>query len=135
MEEFGGAFIYAMPDGVTSVGFVSGLDYRDPMFDPHVTFQHFKRHPFVASLLAGRADDPLRCEGAARKAGGTPFRARYADGVLIAGDAGGFLNSMRLKGIHLAMHTGMLAAESAFEAIASRRCVAARLKTLRRRDR
>src|SRR6188508_3250830 len=51
MEEFGGAFIYAMPDGVVSVGFVSGLDYRDPMFDPHITFQHFKQHPFVASLL------------------------------------------------------------------------------------
>jgi electron-transferring-flavoprotein dehydrogenase len=41
----------------------------------------------------------------------------YADGVLIVGDAGGFLNSMRLKGIHLAMRTGMLAAESAFEAV------------------
>ena len=41
----------------------------------------------------------------------------YMDGALIAGDAGGFLNSMRLKGIHLAMRTGMLAAESAFEAI------------------
>ena len=41
----------------------------------------------------------------------------YADGVLIAGDAGGFLNSMRLKGIHLAMRTGMLAAETAFDAV------------------
>ena len=36
-----------------SVGFVSGLDYRDPMFDPHVRFQHFKRHPFVSGLLEG----------------------------------------------------------------------------------
>ena len=41
----------------------------------------------------------------------------YADGVLIAGDAGGFLNSLRLKGIHLAMRTGMLAAEAAFDAV------------------
>ena len=41
----------------------------------------------------------------------------YADGVLIAGDAGGFVNSMRLKGIHLAMRTGMLAAETAFDAV------------------
>ena len=53
MEEFGGAFIYAMPDGLLSVGFVSGLDYRDPMFDPHLTFQRFKLHPFVSSLLEG----------------------------------------------------------------------------------
>ena len=74
MEEFGGAFIYAMPDGVMSVGFVSGLDYRDPMFDPHITFQHFKRHPFVASLLEGVrwfATARRRCPRAA----GTPFRA------------------------------------------------------------
>ena len=47
----------------------------------------------------------------------------YADGVLIAGDAGGFLNSLRLKGIHLAMRTGMLAAETAFEAVARERHV------------
>ncbi len=53
----------------------------------------------------------------------------YADGVLIAGDAGGFVNSMRLKGIHLAMRTGMLAAESAFEAIRANDTSAARLKS------
>ena len=53
MEEFGGAFIYAMPDGLLSVGFVAGLDYRDPMFDPHLVFQRFKQHPFVSGLLAG----------------------------------------------------------------------------------
>ena len=49
----------------------------------------------------------------------------HADGALIAGDAGGFLNSMRLKGIHLAMRTGMLAAETAFEAVRGRRHVSA----------
>ena len=42
-----------MPDGLLSVGFVVGLDYRDPMFDPHVAFQRFKQHPLVASLLEG----------------------------------------------------------------------------------
>ena len=127
MEEFGGAFIYAMPEGVTSVGFVSGLDYRDPMFDPHVTFQHFKRHPFVASLLEG--GQMIRYGAKALPEGGWHTIPRtYADGVLIAGDAGGFMNSMRLKGIHLAMHTGMLAAETAFEAIGAGDVSAARLK-------
>ncbi len=52
-DEFGGGFIYAMPDGALAVGFVCGLDYRDPMFDPHTRFQHFKRHPLVASILQG----------------------------------------------------------------------------------
>ena len=51
MEEFGGAFIYAMPDGVAVGRLRSGLDYNDPMFDPHIAFQQFKQHPFVASLL------------------------------------------------------------------------------------
>ena len=53
----------------------------------------------------------------------------YADGVLIAGDAGGFLNSMRLKGIHLAMRTGMLAAETAFEAVRAGNVSASALKS------
>ncbi len=127
MEEFGGAFIYAVPDGVTSVGFVSGLDYRDPMFDPHITFQHFKQHPFVASLLQG--GQMIRYGAKALPEGGWYTIPRvYADGLLIAGDAGGFLNSMRLKGIHLAMHTGMLAAESAFDAVRANDTSSSRLK-------
>jgi electron-transferring-flavoprotein dehydrogenase len=128
MEEFGGAFIYAMPDGVVSVGFVSGLDYRDPMFDPHITFQHFKRHPLVASLLEG--GQMVRYGAKALPEGGWHTIPRvYAGGLLIAGDAGGFLNSMRLKGIHLAMRTGMLAAESAFDAVRANDPSAARLKS------
>ena len=127
MEEFGGGFIYAMPDGVLSIGFVCGLDYRDPMFDPHIRFQHFKRHPFVASLLAG--GQMVRYGAKALPEGGWHTIPRvYADGLLIAGDAGGFLNSMRLKGIHLAMRTGMLAAESAFDAVASGDTSAQRLR-------
>ena len=128
MHEFGGGFIYAMPDGVVSVGFVAGLDYRDPMFDPHVSFQHFKRHPLVSSLLAG--GQMVRYGAKALPEGGWHTIPQvYADGVLIAGDAAGFLNSMRLKGIHLAMRTGMLAAETAFDAVRAGDVSAARLKT------
>ncbi len=116
LEEFGGGFIYAMPDGLTSVGFVAGLDYRDPMFDPHVSFQHFKLHPFVSSLLRG--GQMVRYGAKALPEGGWHTIPRvYANGVLLVGDAASFLNSMRLKGIHLAMRTGMLAAETAFEAV------------------
>ncbi len=59
----------------------------------------------------------------------------YMDGALIAGDAGGFLNSMRLKGIHLAMRTGMLAAEAAFEAIRAGDTSAASLQRYQDEDR
>ncbi|HET9368652.1 MAG TPA: electron transfer flavoprotein-ubiquinone oxidoreductase [Vicinamibacterales bacterium] len=116
MEEFGGAFIYALPDGILSVGFVSGLDYRDPMFDPHQVFNRFKQHPFVANLLSG--GKMIRYGAKALPEGGWHTVPRvHMSGALIAGDAGGFVNSMRLKGIHLAMRTGMLAAETAFDAV------------------
>ena len=116
MEEFGGAFVYALPDGVLSVGFVSGLDYQDPMFDPHQVFQRFKQHPFMRDLLAG--GKMIRYGAKALPEGGWHTVPRlHMDGALIAGDAGGFVNSMRLKGIHLAMRTGMLAAETTFEAV------------------
>ena len=116
MEEFGGGFIYALEDGLLSLGLVVGLDYRDPMFDPHIAFQHFKRHPLISSLLQG--GQMVRYGAKALPEGGWHTIPRlYADGALIAGDAGAFVNSMRLKGIHLAMRTGMLAAETAFDAI------------------
>jgi electron-transferring-flavoprotein dehydrogenase len=128
IEEFGGGFIYALPDGLLSVGFVCGLDYRDPMFDPHVRFQHFKRHPMVSSLLSG--GQMVRYGAKALPEGGWYTIPRvHTDGAVIAGDAGGFLNSIRLKGVHLAMRTGMLAAEASFEAVRSGDVSAAKLKT------
>jgi electron-transferring-flavoprotein dehydrogenase len=115
-DQFGGGFIYAMPQGRISLGFVVGLDYHDPLFDPHMAFNRFKQHPFISDLLNGGT--LIRYGAKALPEGGWNTIPRtYMDGALIAGDAGGFLNSMRLKGIHLAMRTGMLAAESAFEAI------------------
>lgn len=115
-EEFGGAFMYTLPGNVVSLGLVTGLDYRDPMFDPHVAFQHLKRHPLFASILEG--GQLIRYGAKALPEGGWyTIPKTYAPGALIAGDAAGFMNSVRLKGIHLAMRTGMFAAETAFEAI------------------
>jgi electron-transferring-flavoprotein dehydrogenase len=115
-KEFGGGFIYAMSETRLSVGFVAGLDYEDPMFDPHVAFQRFKLHPLVSQLLQG--GQMIRYGAKALPEGGWLTIPQCAvDGALVVGDAGGFLNSMRLKGIHLAMKTGMLAAETAFGAV------------------
>jgi electron-transferring-flavoprotein dehydrogenase len=125
-EEFGGAFIYALPDNLLAVGFVAGLDYKDPLFDPHLAFQRFKQHPFTSSLLEG--GKLVRYGAKALPEGGwhTIPRVHMAGG-LIAGDAAGFMNSMRLKGVHLAMRTGMLAAEAAFEAVRADDVSAAKL--------
>jgi electron-transferring-flavoprotein dehydrogenase len=115
-EEFGGAFIYALPENRLALGFVTGLDYADPLFDPHVAFNRLKKHPLVASLIEGGT--LVRYGAKALPEGGwNTIPKLYMAGGLIAGDAGGFMNSMRLKGIHLAMRSGMLAAETAFAAV------------------
>jgi electron-transferring-flavoprotein dehydrogenase len=131
-EEFGGGFIYAMPEGRISVGFVVGLDYRDPMFDPHVEFNRFKRHPMMMALLAG--GQMIRYGAKALPEGGWYALPKcHTDGALIVGDAAGFVNAFRLKGLHLAIKTGMLAAETAFEAIGAADVSDRGLSSFRRR--
>jgi electron-transferring-flavoprotein dehydrogenase len=130
-EEFGGAFVYGMSDDLASVGFVAGLDYKDPLFDPHAAFQRFKQHPSVAALLGG--GKMLRYGAKALPEGGWYAIPKvHMNGGVIAGDAAGFLNSMRLKGIHLAMRTGMLAAEAAFDAVRAGDVSSARLESYQR---
>src|SRR5215475_3467776 len=126
-EEFGGGFIYNMANGRVSIGFVVGLDYLDPRLDPHQRFQQFKTHPYIRSILNG---GKLYSYGAKTipEGGYWAQPQYYFDGGLIIGDAAGFLNSMRLKGIHLAFKTGMLAAQAAGEAIAANDFSAGRLK-------
>src|SRR5262245_48011101 len=124
---FGGGFIYGLTDERVSVGLVVGLDYRDPFLDPHGLFQRFKEHPLLKEMLAG--GKMLRYGARTISEGGWYSIPRpYADGVLLAGEAAGYLNAMRLKGVHLAIKTGMLAAETALEALAANDTSAARLK-------
>ncbi|HEV2424904.1 MAG TPA: electron transfer flavoprotein-ubiquinone oxidoreductase [Terriglobia bacterium] len=117
-KQFGGAFIYAMSDTRLSLGLVSGLDADDPRFDGHNAFQLWKTHPWVRALLEG---GQMVRYGAKTVPEGGYFAIpnTVMDGALIVGDSAGFLNSQRLKGIHLAMKTGMLAAEAIFEALAA----------------
>lgn len=115
-ESFGGGFIYDMSNDLLAVGFVVGLDYKDPYLDPHRELQRFKRHPFVASLLEG---GKLAYYGAKTIPDGGYFsmhRPSVAGGLII-GDSGGFLNPQRLKGIHLAIKSGILAGETIYEAL------------------
>src|SRR6202142_3156723 len=115
-KEYGGAWIYGAADNTVSLGFVTGLDYQDPRLDPQHVLQTFKQHPFVAKLLAG--GKMIRYGAKSLPYGGWWSLPPLAgDGWMITGDSAGFLNSARLKGIHLAIKSGMLAAETAFEAI------------------
>src|SRR5215470_2788186 len=125
-EEFGGGFIYNMADGRVSIGFVVGLDYLDPRLDPHERFQQFKTHPYIRSILEGGS---LYSYGAKTipEGGYWALPQYYFNGGMIIGDAAGFLNAMRLKGIHLAFKTGMLAADVAHEALKANDFSASRL--------
>jgi electron-transferring-flavoprotein dehydrogenase len=114
---FGGGFIYGMQNDQLIVGLVVGLDYSNPLFDPFLEFQRFKTHPAIAPLLAG---GKLAFYGAKAipEGGWWSLPQLGGEGFLLIGDAAGFLNSQRLKGIHLAMKSGMLAAEAIFEQLA-----------------
>ncbi len=114
-REYGGAWIYGCKDNMVSLGFVTGLDYPDSRTDPHHALQSFKQHPFAAKLLEG--GKMVRYGAKTMPYGGWwSMPPLGGDGWMIVGDSAGFLNSQRLKGIHLAIKSGMLAAETAFEA-------------------
>jgi electron-transferring-flavoprotein dehydrogenase len=116
-HEYGGAWIYGSPNNLVSLGFVTGLDYTDPRIDPQRVLQEFKKHPFIAKLLEG--GKMVRYGAKSLPYGGWWCIPPVAgDGWMILGDSAGFLNSQRLKGIHLAIKSGMLAAETAYDAMA-----------------
>jgi electron-transferring-flavoprotein dehydrogenase len=125
-DNFGGGFIYGMQNDQLIVGLVVGLDYKNPLFDPHAEFQRLKTHPEIAKMLEG---GKMAFYGAkAIPEGGWWSMPRpYGDGFLIVGDSAGMLNSQRLKGIHLGMKSGMLAAETIVDALKAGGATAERL--------
>src|ERR1044071_7878781 len=131
-KTYGGGWIYGMQNRILNIGYVTGLDYRDPLLDPHAEFQRYKQHPFIARLLDGAK--MIRYGAKAIAAGGLNAMPRmYSDGVLIVGDSAGFLNAARLKGIHSAIKSGMLAAETIFEALVAGDYSAAKLQSFEAR--
>jgi electron-transferring-flavoprotein dehydrogenase len=112
-KTYGGSWAYGNEGDVLSLGFVTGLDYWHPETSPHTMFQRFKEHPMVAAWLEGA--EIISYGAKAIPLGGWWARPRaWAPGALLVGDSGGFLNAMRLKGIHLGIKSGMLAAETIF---------------------
>ena len=125
-DTFGGGWIYGMTGDIVDIGLVTGLDYADPTTDPHDLFGQMKLLPAIRPLLAG--GKLIKYGAKAIPEGGLHAMPRfYADGLCLIGDTAGFLNGLRLKGIHLAIKSGMLAAEAIFEALAQDRSDAAAL--------
>ena len=107
---YGGSFIYHLDQNRAYVGFVVGLDYRDPRFFPFEAFQQFKHHPRIRPLLEG--GEILAAGARTIAAGGWQSIPRLEmPGAMLIGDAAGGVNVPKIKGVHQAIRSGMLAAE------------------------
>lgn len=113
---YGGSFIYHLSNQRVAIGFVVGLDYKNPWLSPFAEMQRFKTHPMVAHLLSGA--ERIAYGARALNEGGWQSMPKltFPGGALI-GDAAGFLNVPKIKGIHTAMKSGMLAADACFSAL------------------
>ncbi|MDH3938554.1 MAG: electron transfer flavoprotein-ubiquinone oxidoreductase, partial [candidate division Zixibacteria bacterium] len=115
-SEYGGGWIYAMSETTVSVGYAVGLNSPDPTNDPHMKFQRYKTHPFVKKILEGGT---MLHYGAKT----IPDNGYFAipkltsDGLMLCGDSAGLLNPQKLKGIHLAIKSGIMAAETVFDCL------------------
>ncbi len=112
----GGAFIYEMADNRLTLGFLTGLCYEDPLLDLYDTFIKFKSHPFVANLIKG--GKVVEAGARAVATGGYYTLPKLAvDGGLFIGASAGIQYMPGLKGIHVSMKSGMLAAEAIMAAV------------------
>ncbi len=111
----GGAFLYQMGDNRVTIGLVMGLNYKNPMFNPHEAFLSLKKHPLIQRILAGgkvvQQGAKIMCVG-----GFHSMPTLAVDGALLVGESASMLNPQRLKGIHTSMESGMLAAETIIQA-------------------
>lgn len=116
LDTKGGGFIYKMKDNRVALGFVLGLDYEDPLLEPYQAFLSFKKHPLIADIIQG--GKVLQQGAKTLPAGGLYTMPRLAaDGAVFVGDSASMLNIQRLKGVHTAMKSGMLAAETIISAL------------------
>lgn len=127
---FGGGWLYHLGGGSFSVGFVLGLDWKNPALDLHAVFNEYKKHPVMQRYLRG---GEVLTYGAKTipEGGWFSIPKLHCDGALIVGDSAGLVNVRTLKGLHYAMKSGMLAAETAFEAIRAEDCSESRLAAYR----
>lgn len=113
---YGGSFLYHLDEDKIALGFVVGLDYQNPYLSPYEEFQRFKHHPAIAALLTGGRR--IAYGARALNEGGWQSLPKMAmPGALLVGCAAGLLNVPKIKGAHLAMKSGILAASNVAAAL------------------
>ena len=116
-DGFGGTFAYPLADDLVALGLVVSLDYRDARLDVHGLLQRLKHHPLFRAILEG--GEMVEWGAKTIPEGGyhsLPER-RHGSGICIVGDAAGYVDVASLKGIHYAMHSGILAARTIYRAL------------------
>ncbi|NQZ99704.1 MAG: electron transfer flavoprotein-ubiquinone oxidoreductase, partial [Myxococcales bacterium] len=117
LNGFHGMWLYDMQDDLVSYGYVTLLDSENPFSDSHLEAQKFKTNPWMTWLLEGA--ELVRYGAKTIPTGGLYSQPKlYTDGAMLIGDAASFCNAQNLAGIHMAIKTGMLAAETVVEALA-----------------
>jgi electron-transferring-flavoprotein dehydrogenase len=115
-DNVGGTFMYTMGNNLLAIGLVTPLDYRDPLLNPHEQLQQLKEHPIVAKWIEGGKS--LYYGAKVISSGGYYSMPRlYLNGAMLIGEAASMVDMARLKGIHLAIKSGMLAAETLFQSL------------------
>ncbi|NRA07415.1 MAG: electron transfer flavoprotein-ubiquinone oxidoreductase [Myxococcales bacterium] len=118
LKGFHGMWLYDMADDLISYGYVTLLESENPHSDPHLEAQKFKTNPWMKWLLEGA--ELVRYGAKCIPTGGLYSQPKlYTDGALLVGDSASMCNAQNLAGIHMAMKTGMLAAETLVEALAA----------------
>ena len=117
MKTYGGSFLYHLENNQVAVGFVVGLDYQNPYLSPFEEFQRFKTHPDIRPTFEGGRRIAYGAR-AISEGGLQSLPYLTVPGAALIGDAAGFLNVPRIKGIHTALKSGMLAAEAVFPVLA-----------------
>ena len=116
---YGGSFLYHLEDNQVAVGFVVGLDYKNPHLSPFDEFQRFKTHPAIRPTLAGGRRIAYGAR-AINEGGYQSIPKLVFPGGALIGCTAGFLNVPKIKGTHTAMKSGMLAADAVFDALADK---------------
>tara|TARA_B100000925_G_scaffold86085_1_gene61707 strand:- start:4181 stop:5806 length:1626 start_codon:yes stop_codon:yes gene_type:complete len=116
---YGGSFIYHLEGNQVSVGYVIGLDYKNPHLSPFDEFQRFKTHPKIRPLFEGGRRIAYGAR-ALNEGGFQSIPKLTFPGGLIVGCGAGFLNVPKIKGTHTAMKSGMTAAEAVENAFRTR---------------
>jgi electron-transferring-flavoprotein dehydrogenase len=113
-DTYGGSFLYHLENNLVAIGMVVGLDYKNPWLSPYEEFQRYKTHPAICGFFEGGRRISYGARALSEGGYQSIPKLTFPGGLLI-GDTAGFLNVPKIKGTHMAMKSGMVAAEAVFE--------------------